>query len=44
MDDGSAIRTLIGEHFEAMRWADDSESDWDRFRQDFLAEASCLAL
>lgn len=39
MDDETAIRALIGEHFEAMRWDADSEPDWDRFKQDFLEEA-----
>jgi hypothetical protein len=39
MDDEAAIRTLIGEHFEAMRWDASSEPDWDRFKEDFLAEA-----
>ena len=28
-----------GEHFEAMRWDDGSQPDWDRFRKDFLPEA-----
>jgi len=39
MDDEDAIRTLIGEHFEAMRWGPGDNPDWDRFRQDFLPDA-----
>jgi hypothetical protein len=39
MDDEDAIRSLIGEHFEAMRWEPDADPDWDRFRQDFLSGA-----
>jgi hypothetical protein len=39
MDDETAIRALIGEHFETMRWDASSEPDWDRFRLDFLPEA-----
>jgi len=39
MDDDSAIRSLIGEHFEAMSWKPGSNPDWDRFRQDFLPGA-----
>ena len=39
MDDEEAIRTLIGEHFEAMRWEPGTDPDWDGFRQDFLPSA-----
>ena len=39
MDDVAAIRALIGEHFEAMRWKEGVDPDWDRFRQDFLPSA-----
>ena len=39
MDDEDAIRSLIGEHFEAMRWEPGADPDWDRFRQDFLPSA-----
>ncbi len=39
MDDEEAIRSLIGEHFEAMRWEPGDDPDWDRFRQDFLPGA-----
>jgi len=30
---------LVSEHFEAMRWSEDAEPDWDRFRDDFLSGA-----
>lgn len=36
MDDVTAIRAVIGEHFEAMAWKPGSEPDWDRFRADFV--------
>lgn len=39
MDDEMAIRRLIGEHFEPMRWDAEAEPDWNRFREDFLPEA-----
>ena len=39
MNDEDAIRSLIGEHFEAMKWGAGVEPDWDRFRQDFLPGA-----
>lgn len=39
MDDEEEIRSLIGEHFEAMRWKPGTDPDWDRFRQDFLPDA-----
>jgi hypothetical protein len=42
MDDEAEIRSLIGAHFEAMRWGQSSEPDWDRFRKDFLPEAILL--
>jgi hypothetical protein len=29
MDDEAEIRTLIGEHFEAMRWHSECAPDWD---------------
>ena len=35
------IETLVGEHFEPMIWSDDTEPDWDRFRDDFY---ECAAL
>ena len=39
MNDEEAIRKLIGEHFEAMKWEPGADTDWDRFREDFLSEA-----
>jgi hypothetical protein len=39
MDDEEEIRSLIGDHFEAMRWETGVEPNWDRFRQDFLPDA-----
>jgi hypothetical protein len=39
MDDEDAIRSLIGEHFEAIQWRPGVDPDWDRFRQDFLSGA-----
>ena len=39
MEDEEAIRTLIAEHFEAMRWEPGTDPDWDRFQEDFLPNA-----
>ena len=39
MNDDEEIRTLIGNHFEPMRWNPNIEPDWDRFREDFLSGA-----
>ena len=39
MDDEEAIRQLIADHFEALRWGPEIEPDWNRFRQDFLSDA-----
>ena len=39
MDDEAEIRSLVGDHFEAMRWDADSAPEWDRFRADFHPEA-----
>ena len=39
MSDEEAIRELIAEHFEPMRWSEGTEPDWDRFRKDFLEGA-----
>lgn len=39
MSDEDEIRTLIGDHFEPMRWSERTQPDWDMFRQDFLPEA-----
>ena len=39
MSDDEAIRKLIAEHFEPMRWSEGTEPDWDRFSADFLEGA-----
>lgn len=39
MDDEEAIRKLISEHFEAMKWEPGTDPDWNRFKDDFLPEA-----
>jgi hypothetical protein len=39
MDDEEAIRKLIADHFEAMKWDSETVPDWDRFREDFLSDA-----
>lgn len=39
MDDEAEIRSLIGQHFEAMRWEPGTAPDWDRFRDDFIEGA-----
>ena len=39
MDDEAEIHSLIGQHFEAMRWNATTDPDWARFRDDFLPEA-----
>ena len=38
MDDEEAIRKLVAEHFEAMKWEPGTDPDWRRFREDFLAD------
>lgn len=35
-EDAGAIRQLILEHFEGMRWDNETPPDWDRFRADFM--------
>ena len=40
MDDVRAIKTLIGAHFDALRWSPGTAADWATFAADFLAEAS----
>lgn len=42
MNDIDEIRSLVGAHFDAMRWEPGSEPDWDRFREDFLPGAVLL--
>lgn len=39
MDDETAIRALIGAHFDALGWAEGSLPDWETFSADFLPEA-----
>jgi hypothetical protein len=39
MDDEEAIRNLIGEHFEALKWEPGANPDWRRFKEDFLRDA-----
>jgi hypothetical protein len=39
MNDEDAIRELISNHFEPMKWEPGTDPDWDRFRADFLPEA-----
>ena len=39
MNDDDAIRDLVKNHFEAMRWNESEEPDWERFRSDFLGGA-----
>lgn len=38
-DDEQAIRALIGNHFEGMKWTPDTKPDWPRFSDDFLPDA-----
>lgn len=39
-DDIRAIRALIGDHFQGLRWSPTTPPDWDTFRADFLPDAS----
>lgn len=39
-EDVLAIRSLIGEHFDALRWQPGGRADWGRFSADFIPEAS----
>ncbi len=39
-DDVRAIETLIGAHFDALRWEPGTRADWARFSADFLPDAS----
>lgn len=34
-----AIRALIGDHFESMKWTPDTRPDWPRFSAEFLPDA-----
>jgi len=38
--DEKAIRTLIGAHFEGMKWSPNTKADWASFAADFLPEAT----
>ncbi len=38
-EDEVEIRSLIKNHFEAMRWNESEEPDWSKFRSDFYPEA-----
>ncbi len=38
--DEGAIRTLIGAHFEGLRWTPTTRPDWATFSADFLPDAS----
>lgn len=38
--DTRAIRTLIGAHFQGLRWAPGTSPDWEAFASDFLPDAS----
>ena len=39
MSDSTEIKTLVGEHFEPMRWNEDTEPDWEKFSNDFFEGA-----
>lgn len=38
--DTQAIKTLIGAHFQGLRWAPGTSPDWETFASDFLPDAS----
>ncbi len=38
--DEAAIRNLIGNHFEAMKWSPEEQADWSVFAADFLPGAT----
>ena len=38
-DDESAIRTLIGAHFDGLKWTPETQPDWESFSADFLPDA-----
>jgi hypothetical protein len=42
VDDETKIRSLIGLHFEGMRWGSGTEPDWDSFRADLIPNAILL--
>lgn len=39
-EDERAIRSLIGAHFQGLRWSAGTQPDWEAFSADFLPEAS----
>jgi ketosteroid isomerase-like protein len=39
-DDVEAIKTLIGAHFDGLRWTPGTRADWATFAADFLPDAS----
>jgi len=39
-DDEKAIRTLIGAHFQGLKWTPTTQADWSAFAADFLPDAS----
>jgi hypothetical protein len=39
MSDEDAIRSLIAEHFEGLKWKPGTAPDWQRFSADFLPQA-----
>ena len=39
-DDVQAIETLIGAHFDALRWSPETQADWETFAADFSPDAS----
>ena len=39
-DDEQAIKSLIGAHFDALRWSPGTRVDWAKFSADFLPDAS----
>ena len=38
--DENAIRTLIGAHFQGLKWTPTARADWAKFAADFLPDAS----
>ncbi len=38
--DENAIRTLIGTHFQGLKWTPTTRADWAKFAADFLPDAS----
>ena len=39
VDDESAIRALIGAHFDGLKWTPTTQPDWEAFSADFLPDA-----